>query len=155
MKRLLIVAVAIAVPIVAAVTASGHSPRASAAKVLHIDYKATALKVVDAAPTGDSPGDLGVVSGKLFQSGSSKQIGRYQGVCYTMTPKSNSECTFTFALAGGQITVISGYGKGFNGSKVVHDAVVGGTRAYRNARGEGVGVETSDTTGTETIHLSR
>jgi hypothetical protein len=76
-------------------------------------------------------------------------------VCYTTVPKSDSECTFSFALAGGQITVISAYGKGFNGSKVVHDAIVGGTRAYRNARGEGIGVETSDTTGRETIRLTR
>ena len=155
MKRLLVVAVVIVVPVVAAVSASGHSARAAGTTVLHIDYKTTALKTVDAAPTGDSPGDFGVVSGTLFKSGSTKQIGRYQGICYTMAPKSNSECTFSFSLAGGQITVISAYGKGFNGSKVVHDAIVGGTRAYRNARGEGIGVETSDTTGRETIRLSK
>ena len=155
MKRFSIVAAAIAVPVVLAVSASGNSTHAGGAAVLHIDYKTTGLKVVDAAPAGDSPGDVAVVSGKIFKSGSSKQIGRYQGVCYTMVPKSNSECTFTFALADGQITVTSAYGKGFNGANVVHDAIVGGTRAYRHARGEGIGVETSDTTGRETIHLSR
>jgi len=153
MKRVLIVAVAVAVPILAAVNASGHPARASRSTVLHIDYKTTGLKIVDAAPAGDSPGDLGVVSGKLFKAGASKQVGRYQGLCYTTIPKSRSECTFSFSLAGGQITVISAYGKGFNGSKVVHDAIVGGTRAYRNVRGEGIGVETSDTTGRETLHL--
>jgi len=155
MKRLAVVALALAVPVVAAVSASGHTVHATRARVLKVDFKTTSVKEVDNAPKGRSAGDLGVVSGPLFAHGSSRRIGRYQGVCYTMAPKTNSECTFTFSLAGGQITAISGYGKGFNGDKVVHDAIVGGTRAYRNARGEGVGIETSDTTGTETIHLSR
>jgi hypothetical protein len=157
MKRLLATAVTIgiAIPVAGAVTASGNPTHAGPAAVMRVEYKTTALKVVDAAPKGDSPGDLGVVSGKLFAPGGAKQIGRYQGLCYTMAPKTNSECTFTFSLSGGQITVISGYGKGFNGSKVVHDAIVGGTRAYRAVRGEGIGVETSDTTGRETIHLTR
>jgi hypothetical protein len=157
MKRLLGVAatVALAVPVVAAVTASGSAAHAGGARVMTIDYKTTALKVVDAAPKGDSAGDLGVVSGKLFAPGGTKLVGHYQGQCITTAPKSHSECTFTFSLSGGQITVISAYGKGFNGSKVVHDAIVGGTRAYRNARGEGTGRETSDTTGRETIYLTR
>ncbi|MEA2446093.1 MAG: hypothetical protein QOJ12_3385 [Thermoleophilales bacterium] len=157
MKRLASLGIALIAAVLgtAAVTASGHSGHAASTTVLRADFKTTAVKVVDAAPPGESPGDLGVVGGNLFAHGSSRQIGHYQGTCYTMAPKSNSECTFTFSLAGGQITVISAYGKGFNGSKVVHDAVVGGTRAYRNARGEGIGIETSDTTGTETIHLSR
>jgi hypothetical protein len=157
MKRILGIAVTVgtAVAIIAAVTASGDPAHAAGTTVMRIDYKTTALKVVDAAPKGDSPGDFGVVSGKLLAHGTAKRIGSYQGICYTMAPKADSECTFSFSLPGGQITVISAYGKGFNGSKVVHDAIVGGTRAYRNARGEGIGVETSDTTGTETIHLTR
>ena len=157
MKRTFATAVlaAVAVAIAAAVGASGESAHTAGTTVMRIDYRTTGLKVVDAAPKGDSPGDFGVVSGKLFAHGGSKRIGSYQGICHTMTPKSKSECTFTFALAGGQITVISAYGKGFNGSKVVHDAIVGGTHTYRNARGEGIGVETSDTSGTETIHLIR
>ena len=158
MKRLIAGTVGVAAAIAvagAAVDASGHAVHASRTTVLRIDFKTTALKINDVAPKGHSPGDVGLVSGPLFAAGSTRRIGRYQGVCYTTVPKSDSECTFSFALAGGQITVISAYGKGFNGSKVVHDAIVGGTRAYRNARGEGIGVETSDTTGRETIRLTR
>ncbi|MEY2516405.1 MAG: Dirigent-like protein [bacterium] len=156
MKRLLSIATPVAVIAAAAiVTASGDASIAGRTSTMRVDFKMTSVKIVDAEPKGDSAGDFGVVVGDLMSHANGKKIGRYQGTCFTMTSASNSECTFTWSLPAGQITTISAYGKGFNGEDVVHDAVVGGTHAYRNARGEGIGRETGDGTGTQTFHLTR
>jgi hypothetical protein len=156
MKRTLSITVALAalVAVIAIVTASGSTSSAGRATTIHLDFKLTSVKAVDAAPKGQSPGDFGVVAGDLLSPGSTEKIGHYQGVCFTMTPASNSECTFTYSLPSGQLTTTTAYGRGFNGENIVHDAVVGGTRAYRNARGEGIGKETGDTTGIETFHVT-
>jgi hypothetical protein len=145
------VALAAVVAATAVVSASG----ATAAKTIRLDFKLTNVKVVDAAPKGQSRGDYGVISGTLLTPGTREQVGRYQGICFTTAPPAGSECTITYSLAGGQITTTTAYGKGFNGDAVSHDAIVGGTRNYANARGELVGRETGDTTGTMTVRLAR
>ena len=152
MKRTLSIAVAVALAAfaVAVVNASG---KAGEAKTIRIEEKIKAVKMVDAAPSGDSPGDMGVISGTLSSAGG-KKVGRYQGVCITTKPPAGSDCTFTLSLPGGQIKTGAGYGPGFNGDKVVHEAVLGGTHTYRKARGEVVAKETGDTTGQLTIHLA-
>jgi hypothetical protein len=156
MKRLVPIAAALAVIVaVAVVTASGDASSAGRASTMRVDFKMTSVKLVDTDPKGDSAGDFGVVAGDLLSHATAKKIGRYQGTCFTMMPTSNSECAFTWSLPAGQITTISAYGKGFNGEDVVHDAVVGGTHAYRDARGEGIGRETGEGTGTQTFHLTR
>jgi hypothetical protein len=146
-----VAALAALVAATAVVSASG----ATADHTIRLDFKLQDVKVVDAAPKGQSRGDYGVISGTLSAPGSHKQAGHYQGICFTTTPPAGSECTITYSLAGGQITTTTAYGKGFNGDAVSHDAIVGGTRRYANARGELVGRETGDTTGTMTIHLAR
>lgn len=156
MNRRMSIAVALvaagALPVV--ITAGADSATGPATP-LRVAFKVDAFKLVDAAPHGQSPGDVGVIGGTLRSPGSSRVIGRYQGTCTTMKPASRSECTFTWALAGGQITTITAYGKNFNGETTAHDAIVGGTGTYRNARGEGIGKETGATTGIETFHIKR
>ncbi|MCA1678419.1 MAG: dirigent protein [Actinobacteria bacterium] len=141
------------VPAVAVVTASGNATPAKHTKTIRVANKITSFKMLDAAPKGRSPGDVAVLAGTLRRQGSATVIGRYQGLC-TTTHSSNSECTFTWSLAGGQITTITAYGLGFNDETVVNDAIVGGTKAYRDARGEGIGKETSETTGIETLRIT-
>jgi hypothetical protein len=149
------VALAALVALGAVVSASGHQPSARAATTIRLDFKVTSTHRVDAAPNGMSVGDYGIVGGKLFAAGSSRQLGRYQGICFITAAQNGSECTFTLAMKGGQLTTMSAYGAGFNGDKIVHDAIIGGTGAYRTARGEVLGEETGDTTGKMTVDLTR
>lgn len=139
---------------VVAVTASGRPATASRARTIRLVERKTSFKLVDTAPKGESTGDTGVLAGELLSAGSSRKVGSFEGVCVLVKPAvGNSECTFTLSLAGGQLTTHAGYGKGFNGDKVVHEAVLGGTRAFRGARGEVVSRETGETTERLTVRL--
>ncbi|UTI65694.1 hypothetical protein NBH00_05645 [Paraconexibacter antarcticus] len=149
------VLVAVAGAGVPAVLAVGADSAPSRVTTLRVAFKIDAAKLVDAAPHGNSPGDVAVLSGTLRTPAPGQVIGHYHGTCTTMQPVSDSECTFTWALAGGQITTIAAYGDNFNGRRVVHDAIVGGTGRYRDARGQGIGKETGETTGLETFQLTR
>jgi allene oxide cyclase len=148
-------ALAALIALSAVVSASGHQASAQAAQTIRLDFKMTSARRVDSAPKGMSVGDYGVVGGRLFAAGTSRQVGQYQGICFMTAAKNGSECTFTLALADGQITTMAAYGAGFNGNKVVHDAIIGGTGAYRTARGEVLGEETGDTTGKMTVEMAR
>lgn len=155
MNRRLPIAVLVVVAGVPAALAVGADSAPSRATTLRVAFKIDAAKLIDAAPHGNSPGDVAVLSGTLRAPGTSQVIGHYHGTCTTMKPASDSECTFTWALAGGQITTIAAYGDNFNGQRVVQDAIVGGTGRYRDARGQGIGKETGETTGLETFQLTR
>jgi hypothetical protein len=146
-KPLLSAAAVLAViPATAAIATSGNAG-ASTNRAVHVTMKQTAMKLVDAAPTGDSSGDVGIISGDLLAPQGQRKTGRYQGYCVLVAPATgNSECTFTLKLPAGQITILGGYGKGINTDTDVHEAVIGGTGAYRDARGQTTGRETSDTT---------
>jgi hypothetical protein len=140
----------------AAVLSTSGGAAASAGRSVHITMEQTSMKLVDAAPEGDSPGDLGVIAGDVLNPGGGKRVGRYQGYCILVAPATgNSECTFTLKLPRGQITILGGYGKGINAGDVVHEAVVGGTGAYRDARGQTTGRETGDTSVDVRIALDR
>jgi len=156
MNRRLPIAVALlAAASVPAVLTAGADSATGRATTLRLANRIDAIKLVDAAPRGNSPGDLAVLGGTLRAPGSTRVIGHYQGTCTTMKPPTNSECTFTWAVAGGQITTITAYGRNFNGENTVRDAIVGGTGSYRDVRGEGIGKETSGTTGLETFRFTR
>lgn len=157
MKRSLLITAPLAVLIAAfaAITANANTSTARHPTIIRLDTKRTSLKVIQATPPGRSPGDFALLAGDLLTPGTTRTIGHYQGVCFIINPPSNSECTFTYALAGGQITSLAAYGKNFNGENVVHEALVGGTHAYSNARGESIGQENSDTTGTETLYVTQ
>jgi hypothetical protein len=152
MKRLLAIAAAVAL-VGSAVGVVAANGKAGDKQTLRLGEKITDVHRVDAAPKGDSPGDTGVISGELSSAG--KKVGRYQGYCVTVRPPDTSDCTFTLSLPKGQLKTTAGYGPGFNGQKVVHEAVLGGTHAYRAAGGEVISRETGDTTGKLTIHLTK
>lgn len=96
---------------------------------------------VDQPPAGNSVGDEGIFAGKLVKHGHTR--GRVQAYCLVM-PSNRQECTFTYALARGQIASVVGYGKGLSGNSgnhLSHDPIVGGSRAYAGATGQIVGRE--------------
>jgi hypothetical protein len=138
-----------------AVTANGQPAPAPGPATLHVIEKKTSFTLVDTGRKGESRGDLGVLAGNLLDAADGHKIGRFQGVCVVIKPAAgNTQCTFTLSLPDGQITTQAGYGAGFNGNKVVHEAVVGGTDSYSDARGQVISEETGQTTGRLTIELA-
>ena len=139
MKISLIVAV-LAVAAIVGVTGTAAS---SGSTTIDLAGTVTGFHVsLDAKPAGQSAGDIGYESGDLFAHG--KQVGRFQGVC-TQLPQSSSQCSFTLGLAGGQILIEASYGPGFNTGTVAREAIIGGTGAYADARGQGLDRELSAT----------
>ena len=110
-----------------------------------------AFHVVDNGRKGDSAGDDGTIAGTLNRDG--KQVGRYLAECVQTDGSGHSLCRFALALPGGQLVLETGYGKGVNGNKVVHEAIVGGTGTYAGASGYTDGTETGRTTVNWVIHL--
>jgi hypothetical protein len=102
----------------------------------------TSRVILDAKPAGPSAGDMGYVTGNVFEHG--KRVGRYVGTC-TQLPRANQQCSFTLGLPKGQIAIQAAYGPGFNTGSVALEAVVGGTGAYAGAGGQGRDRELSDT----------
>ena len=138
-----------------AVTADGPPAPPAAPATLHVIEQKTSFQLVDNGRKGESRGDIGTLAGNLRDAADGHKIGRFQGVCVVINPAAgNTQCTFTLSLPDGQITTQAGYGAGFNGNKVVHEAVVGGTHSYSDARGEVLSEETGQTTGRLTIELA-
>jgi hypothetical protein len=111
--------------------------------VLHLISRATAINnVVDTGPAGLSPGDLYVFSDRYFlASEPNDQIGSVDGRCVLIDPAAlHFDCSVTNTLTGaggltagrimaaGPLTLAQGSTSTF--------AIVGGTGAYRNARGD-------------------
>lgn len=88
---------------------------------------------VDQRPRGLSPGDMQIFGGRLVSDGQTR--GRVQAYCVVVS-SSNQECSFTYALDGGQIAAVVGYGRGLSANKSSTDPIVGGTGVYEGARGE-------------------
>jgi hypothetical protein len=96
---------------------------------------------VDSGPVGLSPGDLYVFSEDVsFASNPATKIGRADGRCLLIDPSTGPStarfgCTIITKLPKGDITtegtLINNPGETSTG------AVTGGTKDYRNARGEG------------------
>jgi hypothetical protein len=118
------------------------SPSAgTASNPLRIDIitKATAINnVVDIGPAGASTGDLYVFSEDVFfASDPATKIGQADGRCTLIDPSTaRFGCTIITSLPKGDITtegtLINVPGWTSTG------AVTGGTKDFRNARGEGV-----------------
>jgi hypothetical protein len=88
---------------------------------------------VDVKPAGESAGDIGYVIGKLSRNG--QPFGRYHGVCFTLA-RGTSHCTFTAGLPDGQLLLEASYGPGFNEGSTALESIIGGTGAYKGARGQ-------------------
>jgi hypothetical protein len=99
----------------------------------------TAQANIDLGAKGDSPGDRFIWSGNLFDKKGGKQLGRVGGNCETMSVKPDETvCTGNFVFPGGEL-IAQGMADTSDlfGGKRVQWAVIGGTGAYRNARGWG------------------
>jgi hypothetical protein len=88
---------------------------------------------VDQPPRGNSVGDAQIFGGKLIGHGHPR--GRLQAYCVVIS-RTNQECSFTYALPGGQLASLVGYGRGLSGNHSSRDPIVGGSGTYSGARGE-------------------
>jgi allene oxide cyclase len=133
--RIIMATVAVAALAVAAVAmASGTStPHITQPTTLNVIEHPDTDTVINTGPAGDSTGDLLTFHNKLYDGSNTKVIGRDQGSCIRISPAQGSwECTWTNFVPGGHITV---EGPFFD----THDSIMtitGGTRGFRNARGQ-------------------
>ena len=123
--------------------ASGGAANASNPMVINLISRATAINnFVDTGPPGLSPGDLYVYSDRLFlASAPNEQVGTIDGRCVLIDPASfRFDCSNTGHIpegepldagdiqSAGTLTLVQGATSTF--------AIVGGTGAYRTARGD-------------------
>jgi hypothetical protein len=130
-------AFATGLPTGGSVSLAAGPDNAAQPRILKWISRATAINnIVDIGPTGLSPGDLYVFSDQLFSASAPyPQIGIVDGRCVLIDPSAfRFDCSFTSKvqdgdiLAAGTLTLVEGSTNLF--------AIVGGTGAYRNARGE-------------------
>ena len=117
----------------------GALPRGGAAKKLVVDLQGVSATSIDNAPTGTSQGDQIAVTGSLFRNGKPAGSLSATEVATQVTPNGNGfngklMVTAVCQLAGGQISIIAV--SGFNNSKPVKAAIIGGTGVYSKARGQ-------------------
>lgn len=158
MKRLMSIVGAIVVggALVASVQASGSGPEATTSKrqTIVVDSVTQTTDFVDNPPqqgpsAAPSPGDEIIATDKLVSKG--KQVGTDQ-VIFTITRQPRSQASVTLFLPRGHLVGTDA----FDFSKRVQRfAVTGGTRAYRNVRGDATITQLNDTTSRLTIHLIR
>jgi hypothetical protein len=120
------------------VSAASQRPSSSEPRVLNLISRATAINdFVDTGPSGFSPGDLYVFSDRLFlASAPDDQIGISDGRCVLIDPAAfRFDCSATIKLPDGEV-MVAGTLTLVEGTTSV-GAIVGGTGAYRKARGEG------------------
>jgi hypothetical protein len=150
MKHRLTLLIALAAAAALAVTSIAAS---GTTKTLDLSGTVTGFHVaLDAKPAGQSAGDIGYETGKLFEHG--KPAGRFQGIC-TQLPASSSQCSFTLGLPNGQILIQAAYGPGFNTGNVAQEAIIGGTGAYATAHGQGRDRELTNTRLAFRLQLTR
>jgi Allene oxide cyclase barrel like domain len=122
---------------VGGVRAAGGPHSNAQPQVVKLISRATAINnFVDIGPSGLSPGDVYVFSDRLFlASAPDTQIGISDGRCVVIDPSAlRLDCSFTAKLQDGDI-LSAGTLMLVEGSTSVF-GIVGGTGAYRNARGE-------------------
>ena len=106
---------------------------------------------LDLGKKGPSVGDERIFADSLLDA-KGKKVGHDAGVCtFTSLAPPEAACQITFFLPRGQIATQ------FLNAPPPHKvaAIVGGTGAYRGARGEAVIVERPNQTGTITFRLTR
>jgi hypothetical protein len=125
--------------------ASGSS--STRAKTIHLTLRHDgAFKQIDQPPAGRSAGDENLFTGSIHRHG--KKRGELQGSCVNVTAQ-RVECTESVRLGGGQLALQAGFGKGNRGFA----AIVGGTGAYANARGDVAERPAGPTKERWTVHL--
>jgi allene oxide cyclase-like protein len=105
---------------------------------------------VDLGKKGPSVGDTQILADSLLDA-KGKKVGHDAGVCtFTSLAPPEAACQITFFLSSGQIATQ------FLNTPPPHKvaAIVGGTGAYRGARGQAVIVENRNQTGTISFQLT-
>lgn len=115
-----------------------------------LDAVVDSFHQVDNAPEGDSQGDVLVFTQKLTAGG--RQIGTADAYCVRTAPGKVRECQGTFFLPKGQVFVS---GPDPDGVKRHALAIVGGTRAYADARGHVTLDHQSAVEDRDTFHFTR
>jgi allene oxide cyclase len=105
---------------------------ATSSTTVHVIEHAVTDTMVQSGGKGDKTGNLLTFHNKVFNTADRRQVGRDQGFCTRIVPGASYECLWTTFLAGGQITVEGPFLDKANSVL----AITGGTRRYRDARGE-------------------
>ncbi|MGQ0466313.1 MAG: allene oxide cyclase barrel-like domain-containing protein [Sporichthyaceae bacterium] len=123
-------------------TAVGHTtPDTGSVERLSVFIRDTSQLSANLNRKGNH-GDLFSYHGAVFTKKGGKQIGRFGGTCTTLGAKGglpeDQSCFVDYRLAGGTLfTQVYDTTARIFGGKTFSFAVLGGTGAYRNARGEG------------------
>jgi hypothetical protein len=130
--------------------ASAHTDNVT---VLHLTGVQVESQVVDVAPTGQAPslGDSFVLSENLLRDG--RRVGVSGVVCTFVRlahPPSALQCVITARIGSDQLTI---QGLGFDQPRNVF-AITGGTGRWRNAGGQVVVRDVSDTESAITLFIS-
>ena len=126
------------IAIIAALSATAATTASAAAAkpaVRHIDVveRATTDTVsLRGGTAADNVGDMMTFTNEIYDASNTKLVGSNQGVCFRLVIGKALECRWTLILAKGQIMVS---GPVYDGKDSAL-AIVGGTGAYANARGE-------------------
>lgn len=102
------------------------------------------VETIDNGPHGDSVGDYLSFSGEIFAADNKTRLGTDSGFCMRVIKGSRYECTWTVALADGQIMIAGPFLDAGDSTL----AITGGTGAYKAARGEML-LHARDTTGAQ------
>lgn len=88
--------------------------------------------VTDIGPTDDSVGDVLTFANTVFDKTNTTQVGTDNGYCLRTVVGQAWECSWTMTLADGQLSVEGP----FYDTKDSVLAIIGGTGAYKDARGQ-------------------
>jgi Dirigent-like protein len=135
-KRILVIAgVLLTVVLASALVVAAKQkaqPLISTKTQLTVIEHAVSDTVTNTGKKGDTAGDLLTWHNALYNDANKKVVGRDQGSCIRIDPKTGRwDCYWTNILDGGQIMVQGP----FYDSKNNKIAIVGGTGMYANARG--------------------
>jgi hypothetical protein len=149
-RRFLVLVCVIAAGFAFASTSSARTER-----TVRLIATTTEQKFIDTDPVGGSQGDQFVFHHVLTRAG--EEVGEDGGVCTTTTAGGLFQCTVTYSLPGGQITV-QGLALPTASQQVKFlFAVTGGSGRYRGVRGDAriVQLPGDDDRSRVTLHLTQ
>jgi hypothetical protein len=114
-------------------------------RTLTVLTKTREAEVVDLGPPGPTHGDIRVANAPLYDAKGTNKIGRFDLFCVVTDPADESaekyhmsECTYTFTLPGGEISVqgLNAFPKLAGLPPEGVDAISGGTGKHAGVEGE-------------------
>ncbi len=154
--------VIIGVLVAGSVAPNNNDHRNDQGRTLTVVTKTPEIKDDDLGPHGPTLGDIRVTNAPLYNATGTKRIGRFDLFCAVTDPADESaekahmaECTKTFTLPGGEISVQGreAYPDELSARPAPgEDAITGGTGKYAGVRGE-QRFEPRRTKGINTFHF--